>query len=356
MGRRLAAGDKDAAVPLHLFMTMVLAASVPWYAPPTTSVVTKPVVFTHAGATLKGTLYLPVWKHPVPAVVVFHGASEPLASTPLYRHLTDGLPQIGIAVFVYDRRGKGASTGSEDVPYQTLADDGAAAAHALRAMPQIDARRVGYWGISQGGWLAAYAATRDPAAAFAVAVSAPLTTPEVQMEFADANHLVALGYPESAVRKMLEARRMWSGYLRGTNTRAQAVAAIANIQNEPWYQYMYMPTVAQLKGPAESTWRTQMDDDPLMAVQNVRIPMLCILGSSDPWIPVVQTVAALHRVASEDPNITYAVIPNVNHLMMTPPIHERMEDATPAAVRMEHPESAAYFMELASWLTKTLGI
>jgi uncharacterized protein len=336
------------------FFTLVLAAALPWYAPATTSVITKPVVFANAGATLRGTLYLPVSRHPVPAVVVFHGASEPLRSTPLYRHLSEGLPQLGIAVLLYDRRGTGISTGSENVPYQTLADDGIAGANALRAMPQIDAKRVGYWGISQGGWLATFGATRDPSAAFSVAVSAPLTTPETQMEFADANHLRVLGYSATEVDDMLEARKMWTGYLRGAETRAQAVAAIAKIQNQPWYQYMYMPTVAQLKGPSESTWRTQMDDNPLAEVEKVRIPMLFILGSADPWIPVAQTAASLGAVAASHHNVAYTVIPDANHLMMAPPVPERMADADPAAVRTEIPESPAYFMELASWLTRTL--
>ena len=43
--------------------------------------------------------------------------------------------------------------------------------------PSIDASRIGYWGLSQGGWLAASAAQRDPKAAFAISVSAPLVTP-----------------------------------------------------------------------------------------------------------------------------------------------------------------------------------
>lgn len=335
--------------------TLVLALALPWYAPPSTSVVTRSVTFTNKGATLHGTLYLPESKHRVPAVIVFHGASEPLANMPIYRHLSEGLTQLGIAVLLYDRRGNGTSTGSEDVPYETLADDGIAGASALRAMPQIDPKRVGYWGISQGGWLATFAATRDRSAAFAVAVSAPLTTPESQMAFADTNHLLALGYSKTEVEDMLEARKKWTGYLRGTNSRAEAVAAIAKIENEPWYQYMYMPTVAQLKGPAESTWRTQMDDNPMTAVQKVKIPMLFILGSSDPWIPVVQTVASLRTVAATHRNITYVVIPNVNHLMMLPPVPERMADAGPDAVKTEMPQSPAYFMVLGSWISRAAG-
>ncbi len=341
---------------MPIFIALVLSLVAPWYAPPSTDVVMKPVVFTNAGATLKGTLYLPVSRRPVPAIVVFHGASEPLASTPLYRHLSEGLTQMGIAVLLFDRRGTGASAGSPEVPYETLADDGIAGARALRNMRGIDPKRVGYWGVSQGGWLASFAATRDSAAAFAVAVSAPLTTPESQMEFADANRLHVLGYSQTQIDDMLEARKAWTGYLRGANSRADAVAAIGKIENQSWYQYMYMPTVAQLKGPSESTWRTQMDDDPIAAIEEVKIPMLFILGSSDPWIPVAQTAASLKTIATIHPNISYAIIPNANHLMMVPPVPERMADAGPDAVKTEMPQSPAYFMMLGSWVTRITDI
>ena len=96
---------------------------------------------------------------------------------------------------------------------------------------------------------------------------------------------------------------------------------------------MYVPTVAQLKGPAESTWRTQMDDNPMAEVQRVTIPMLFILGSSDPWIPAGPTLDALHAVATSHHNISYTVMPNVNHLMMRPPVPELMADAAPEAVK-----------------------
>jgi len=251
------------ALPAHRFFlgfALVAAllrpacAAVPWAAPPTTAVSTKSVVFKNGDATLRGTLYLPASRRKVPAIVVFHGASEPLANTPLYRHVRDALPQLGVAVLLFDRRGSGASSGSRDVSYETLADDGIAGARALRQMPQIDATRVGYWGISQGGWLATFAAVRDAAAAFAVAVSAPLVTPESQMQFAMSNRLQVLGYGAADVDAMLYARRMRAGYLRGTNSYAEAVAAIAKIEQRPWFDLMYLPTAQSLpKNPADSS-------------------------------------------------------------------------------------------------------
>jgi pimeloyl-ACP methyl ester carboxylesterase len=353
------------ALPAHRFFlgfALVAAllrpacAAVPWAAPPTTAVSTKSVVFKNGDATLRGTLYLPASRRKVPAIVVFHGASEPLANTPLYRHVRDALPQLGVAVLLFDRRGSGASSGSRDVSYETLADDGIAGARALRQMPQIDATRVGYWGISQGGWLATFAAVRDAAAAFAVAVSAPLVTPESQMQFAMSNRLQVLGYGAADVDAMLYARRMRAGYLRGTNSYAEAVAAIAKIEQRPWFDLMYPPTAQSLpKNPADSSWKTQMDDDPIVAVERVKIPILFILGAEDPWIPVATTVAHLREVARTHPLLQYVVVPNANHLMMLPPVPERMEDADPKMIASDVPTSPAYFMLLGAWLQRTLG-
>lgn len=329
-------------------------AQVPWYAPPTVAVETRHITFADGDATLSGTLYAPKVAYKVPAVVVLHGASEPLAGTPLYEHLREDLPRIGVAVLVFDRRGSGASSGKADVPYQTLADDGIAGARALRALPQIDSHRVGYWGISQGGWLATMATLRDPQAAFAVAVSAPLVTAETQMEFAMSNQLNVLGYSQADVADMMDARRELDGYFGGTNDRGAAVAALQRIENKPWFDLMYLPRASEVpKDPADSTWRKQMDVDFFAAVGRVNVPILFILGDRDPWIPVSATVRQLQTLRAMHPRLDYVVVPNANHLMMTPAAHEQMNDATPAAIATEKPDSTAYFMILGDWLSRT---
>lgn len=331
------------------------AQSAAWHAPATTEVVSRPVTFSNGDATLRGTLYVPQSPHPVPAIVVFHGASEPLAGTPLYRHLSYGLPQIGIAVLLFDRRGTGASTGKADVPYQTLCDDGVAGANVIRKLPQIDPAGVGYWGISQGGWLATLAASHDPHASFAVAVSAPLVSPEVQMEFAMSNRLHVLGYGQRDIDAMLEARHKLDGYFMGRNSRDAAVTALGGIAGRPWFGQMYLPKPDSVStDPSKSSWRGEMDIDAFADVAQVKIPILYILGGEDPWVPVVQTLARLRELAPTRPRLAFAVVPHADHLMIETE-HETMEDAGPAAVASEVPQSPAYFMLLASWLERTLA-
>jgi uncharacterized protein len=84
-------------------------AALPWSAPATTSVAVEERTFANGDAKLSGTLHLPRSPRPVAAVVVTHSASSPLRSASLYGHLQTMLPALGIAVFVYDRRGSGRS-------------------------------------------------------------------------------------------------------------------------------------------------------------------------------------------------------------------------------------------------------
>ena len=320
-----------------------------WHVPGTPPIVSQPIVFQNADATLRGTLYRPDVARAVPAVVALHGASNGRASDALYDHLRSGFPAMGVAVLVFDRRGTGRSTGSlTNIDYQTLADDGIAGARAIAKLPSIDAKRIGYWGLSQGEWLAILAGGRDPNAKFVISVSAPLTTPEQQMDFAMSNRLEILNYSQADVNAMVAARKAWTAYLRGQGTRQQAVEALDAIAKKPWFDLMYLPSpVALTRTPATSSWRKEMDDDVFGALENVRAPVLCIYGGADPWIPVRETVARLHVLERAHANVSDAVVAHASHEMALVP-QERME------VGAAKPEAPAYFMLLASWLERVL--
>lgn len=314
----------------------------------------QPVVFSNAGAELHGTLYRPAVFWRVPAVVVFHAAQVPEADAALYVHLRQGLPAIGIAVLVFDRRGTGASTGKRNVSYETFADDGVAGARAIALIPAIDPKRIGYWGLSQGGWLAAFAAERDPQAAFAVCISAPLVTPETQMEFAMANVLRVGGYSPSDVDAMLAARKAWAEYLQGETPRSAAVTALSKIDTKPWFDLMYLPSSAQLAArPSDPSVRKQLLDDPLAAVERVRVPLLLVYGGEDPWIPVATTVERLRSLVTNKPNVEYAVVAGVDHDMRF--VQKETMEVTRAALARDVPNAPAYFTLLASWLTRHIG-
>jgi uncharacterized protein len=321
-----------------------------WHVEGDPNAVAQEVRFANGDTQLVGTAYLPEHGDHLHGVVALHGASEPTRDAALYRHLREGLPAMGVAVLIYDRRGSGASSGTlKDIDYETLADDAIAAQAALGKVPRIDPAKIGFWGFSQGGWLAVLAAERSKNAAFAISVSAPLTTPEVQMEFATTNLLTVRGYSGEDVQQMLETRKMWTGYLKGVNPRAEAVEALRKAEMQPWFNLVFMPKASQLTtDPVHNSWRREMDYDPVATVRRLKVPLLFIYGSSDPWVPVEQSVKQLRVLADKQPNIRYVVVPNANHEMMFVE-HDTMafDEKTTKANAPQAPE---YFMVMASWM------
>jgi uncharacterized protein len=318
-----------------------------WHVEGDTKAIGQEMQFTNGDAHLVGTLYLPERGDHLPAVVALHGASEPTREAPVYRHLVEGLPA---AVLIYDRRGSGASSGTlSGIDYETLADDAIAGEKAVAKLPRIDPGKIGFWGFSQGGWLAVLAAERSKSAAFAISVSAPLTTPEVQMEFATMNLLTVRGYSRKDVEQMLKTRKAWTGYLTGATPRTAAVEALRKAEGRPWFSLAFIPKASQLTtNPAHNSWRKEMDYDPIAAVRQLKVPVLFIYGGSDPWVPVEQSVKERRVLADKQPNIRYVVVPNANHEMMFVE-HDTMafDEKT---MKTNAPQAPEYFMVVASWL------
>jgi len=311
--------------------------------------------FTKGDGHLAGTVYLPENGDHLASLVALHGASDATRAAALYRHLREGLPAMGIAVLIYDRRGSGASSGTgTGIDYETLADDAIAGKNALAKLPRIDPKRIGFWGLSQGGWLAVLAASRDKTAALAISVSAPLVTPEKQMEFATANLLTVRGYSRGDIERMLAARKTWIAYLRRKASRAAAVDALRDAEAQPWFDLGFLPRASNLTmDPEHSSSRKETDYDPIPAIRSVKVPMLFIYGGADPWVPVEQSVKQLENISKQQPNIRYAVIADANHEMMFQ-ANEKMEFG-PKALSETAPHAPAYFMLLGSWLGRRVG-
>jgi dipeptidyl aminopeptidase/acylaminoacyl peptidase len=325
-----------------------------WHVEGYPKAVAQEIHFTNGDARLVGTLYLPEHGDHLPAVIALHGASDATRDAGVYRHLREGLPTMGVAVLIYDRRGTGASSGTlSGISYETLADDGSEAQKAVAKVPRIDSRKIGFWGLSQGGWLAVLAAERSKDAAFAISVSAPLASPELQMEFATTNLLNVRGYSGEDVQQMLESRKAWAGYLRGATPRTAAVEALQKAEAQPWFNLAFMPKASQLTtDPAHNSWRREMDYDPAAAVRRLKIPLLFIYGGSDPWIPVEQSIKQLRALADKQPNVRYVIVPNANHEMMFVE-HDTM-DFDEKTMKENAPQAPKYFMALASWLCQQI--
>ncbi len=323
-----------------------------WHVAGTPAVIQQDFPFKNGDVHLAGTLYLPATGDHVPAVVALHSALVPSRDAALYQHLREGLPAMGIAVLLYDRRGSGGSSGDLDASdYETLASDAVAGQHALAAVSRIDAKKIGFWGLSQGGWLALLAASSSPETAFAIVVSAPLVTPEKQMQFATANLLAVRGYSPSDVDRMLIDRKVWAGYMQGSDSRSAAASALRDAETQPWFDLAFLPKASELPAdPKNTSWHRKMNDDPVAAVRKIKAPLLFLYGGADPWVPVEKSLDQLRILTIEQARISYAIIPDAGHEMMF-----RTKDTMPfdaKSLSEAVPQAPRYFMILGSWLSR----
>jgi uncharacterized protein len=323
------------------------AGAPPWSAPASTSLIEEEKTFRDGDTPLSGTLYLPSSSQPVPAIVVFHAASAPTRDLSLYRHLKQIGPALAIAVFVFDRRGSGKSGGQPaHGDYTALADDGIAALRILARDPRIDSKRIGFWGLSQGGWLALLAASRCPETAFVIAISAPMTTPDVQMNFAVANILRIRGYSQADIDLAITARKAVDDFERGKLDRATAQRRLDAAAAKPWFDLIYMDRT--FHDPDKSGWGREIRYDPLSILPRVKAPTLIIYGAADPWVPARLSVERLRASAAQHPNITTVVVADADHDMSVSTSLEAQID--PARLSDQQPDAPEYFARLGAWL------
>jgi len=332
----------------------------PWTSPASWEVEKRDVEFQSAGVTLVGTLHLPSGGENLPAVVVTHGGGDNAAGrrdTPLYSQIAETFPALGIAVLVYDRRGAGASGGEPVGDYEVLARDAVRAKRAIGREAEIDDGLVGFWGLSQGGWIAMEAgAMSEPA--FVISVSAPLTTPGVQMQELAQNMVLREGHGEAAARRAREAREKLDAYFRAEIEYSELMDVLLAAHDEPWYEQLFLPPPEQIPSTREevegSRWIKEMAYDPIAAYRKVDAPMLFILGGDDFVIPVAETLEIMSGLP-ETMTYDWAVLPGHSHTMRVGPEPEFPADLDVEALQREYREelmsnSALYFLMMGNWL------
>ena len=110
---------------------------------------TEPVQFRSLGDHIAGTLFLPPSPHPLPLLIVCHGAGEYKEN---YFEMCAALAERGLASLAIDMHGHGQSGGPRfyvDIQ-QWVADIRAAVDFAL-TRPEVDPSRIGAFGLSSGG-------------------------------------------------------------------------------------------------------------------------------------------------------------------------------------------------------------
>lgn len=245
-------------------------------------------------------------------VVALHGASAGTRDHHLYRHLHAVLPPAGIGVVTFDRRGEGASSGDPSVGrFELQARD------ALAVAAAVDARRIGLWGYSQGGWVAPIAATISRDVAFLALVASAGVSPHEQMVYANAEQLRRAGYGPAEISRAENLRRGLHAWILVPDPAAASSLGpdLAAASDEPWWELTYLPSSLPTEVEREE-WVAEMAFDPRPVFERVSVPALIFYGADDGWTPVSASVRAWHEAVGDRAEIV--VLPDASHDLTLP--------------------------------------
>ena len=273
------------------------------------------IAFRNEDVLLKGTLTKPDINNRCPVVIVTHTSNHGTRDFSVYQHLTNLLPSHGIAAFLFDRRGSGASTGNfETASFFDLAADTQAAIDCLKLRNDIDLEHIGVWGMSQGGWIAPLTASKSADVAFVVAVSAVGVTPAEQMNYSAEFELREKGFSEEVLKQMLELHDLVNEYYRGKANRFNVQERLDEFREEAWFPFAYLDDYLP-EDPFIEKWHQEMDFNPVPIIQEIAVPVLLLFAEHDPWVPIAKSVAVWKEYGPDDLSIYQ--IKDANHFMIS---------------------------------------
>ena len=270
---------------------------------------------------LDGTLTVPEGKGPHPAVVLITGSGAQNRDEEIFGHkpflvLADHLSRHGVAVLRYDDRGVGKSTGNfASATSEDFAGDAWAAWQTVATRPEIDPKRTGLLGHSEGGLIAPMLAAAHPEIAFVVMVGGPgVTGAEIMLKQGEVIARAA-GLPAEAVAANAALQKQAFSILREETDADRIVERLKAVQ-VPGPKEASEVFVRQFSSP----WiRFFTLYDPAPALTRVRCPVLAVNAELDLQVPVDQNLpvieAALKRGGNKDGTVLR--LPGLNHLLQT---------------------------------------
>jgi len=282
---------------------------------------TTPVSFGSGDATLYGELVMPLRGKPKAVVVLQYGSGDESAVANNYvQHL---LPLKDIAVFVFDKRGTGRSTGQYTAHFGLMAGDMVAAVEAIRALPELKGVPLGLMGESQGGWVAPLTAVRTKVDF--VVVSYGLAVSIVEEDRSEVEQsLVSRGYGPDVLAQgeaLHDAATnvLDSGFTDGIDELEHLKAASAGA---PWrnglggdYTGLLTSIPREKMGDIKPAFSIGFEPhyDPVPTLEKLKVPMLWVLAGKDTGAPSKATITILKRLQAQGSPIDLVVFPNADH-------------------------------------------
>lgn len=285
-----------------------------------------------AGISLAGTLTLPNKEGIFPVVILISGSGPQNRDEELLGHkpflvISDYLTKNGMAVFRYDDRGTALSKG--DFKTATSADfatDVEAGIDYLKTRKEIDKKKIGLMGHSEGGLIAPMVAGKSKDVSFIVLLAGTGIQGDKLLLLQQYLIGKASGVSEEDLQKNETANRKifdivnksanleklnidLTNYFKQTLKDSANAEKPADMSEDDFVKLK----VSQIANP----WMQYfIKYNPSPALETVKCPVLAINGEKDLQVPPKENLEAIKKALIKGGNkkITTIEFPNLNHL------------------------------------------
>lgn len=307
--------------------------------------------------TLSGVLIEPTTPGPHPLVVFVHGSERYSPRQGYYPYI---FAAQGLSVFAYDKRGTGDSEGEYTQNFELLADDAAAALKEAKRLAAGRFDRAGYFGGSQGGWVAPLAATLAPADFVAVGFGL-ISTPTEEDRDQVVGEMKELGYGKTDTAEAVQLADAASAIATShfTSGFEQFKALKQHYANRPWFgringEYtgaMMRESDAELRRvgqPEFDNVELIWNYDAQATMARLKAPLLWVIAEKDREAPPELTLERLAALRKRGADITVYSFPDTDH-----GIYEFVQaaDGSRTVTRI----SDGYFRLVADWIKGKLS-
>ncbi len=321
------------------------------------------------GVKIGGTLTVPKGAGPHPAVVMITGSGAQDRDETIFGHkpflvIADALTRKGIAVLRLDDRGVGKTGGSlETATIFDLAGDVRAGIAFLKTRADIDGKRIGLVGHSEGGIIGPVVAAQSRDVAFLVMLAGP-GVPIDQILFLQAEMISkAAGVPQAMITQNRRIQQAMFAVVTEEEDPKKAVEKLragwaemkASLpENARKDQSMSDGNrdgqIAMINSPG---MRALFKHDPAKTLKKVECPVLVVNGELDLQVPPGQNLPPIAAALAEGRAADFTIVkmPGLNHLLQT------SSTGSPAEYGLIEETIAPAVLELlTTWLTRHAGL
>lgn len=315
------------------------------------------------GVTLAGTLTVPHGAGPFPVVIMITGSGPQDRDETLLGHkpflvIADHLSRNGIAVLRYDDRGVGDSKGSfAGATSDDFATDAEAAVTFVKTRKEIDAKRIGLLGHSEGGLVAPIVAVADPSVSFIVLLAGPGLPGEQILDMQRNLIAKAAGVPSDVIDAQNRMAEKVMSLIKSRSATSDDIRAELGTFYDGLSADVRKPLgdreafiTSQLALTRDPWFRHFVTYDPRPTLEKVKCPIFALNGEKDLQVPAERNIAEIEAAVKKGGNkaLTTKILPGLNHLFQKCKTGSPDEYAT-----IEETVDPAALDAVTQWIQKT---